>query len=75
MDEPTNADYAEAYSDLKPHYDNLMAIQEDGLLSSVEEVSVDHPEPVVIYDMMGRRLDKIVSPGIYIINSRKVVVK
>lgn len=73
--ELTNADYAEAYSKLKPHYDNLMAIQEDGIHTSIEEVSVDQPESVIIYDLMGRCLNKIVAPGIYIINSRKVVVR
>lgn len=46
----------------------------DGSLTSIEQVKSVTDENV-IYDLIGRRVENISSPGIYIVNGKKVFVK
>ncbi len=43
--------------------------------TAVEEVTTDNAAVETIYDLQGRKLTEIASPGIYIINGKKVFVK
>ena len=43
--------------------------------TAVEEVTTEHATVESIYDLQGRKLTEITSPGIYIINGKKVFVK
>ncbi len=42
--------------------------------NSIDNAEVDM-EKAVIYDLLGRRIEKIVEKGIYIVNGKKVVIK
>jgi hypothetical protein len=42
--------------------------------TGIEDVEAEEGE-VAVYDMQGRRLDKITAPGLYIIGGKKVLVK
>ncbi len=41
--------------------------------TGIEEVEIDNPDKAVIYDLSGRKINKIESHGVYIINGKKVV--
>ena len=43
--------------------------------TAVEEVTTENVAVETIYDLQGRKLTEIASPGIYIINGKKVFVK
>lgn len=43
--------------------------------TGVEGISADRPAVKGIYDLMGRKLEKITAPGVYIIDGKKVMVK
>lgn len=44
--------------------------------SGIEDVEIDSDNgPEVIYNLQGIRIDRITSPGVYIINGRKTIVK
>ena len=47
----------------------------EGDATGIEEYIQSENENVVYYDMQGRRLDKPLTSGIYIVNGKKVVVK
>jgi hypothetical protein len=42
-------------------------------LTGIEDMTDESGELKVIYDLTGRRIDTITSPGIYIVNGKKVV--
>ena len=42
--------------------------------TEVEDIVADKDTEPIIYDLMGRRVEKMVE-GIYIVNGRKVVIK
>jgi hypothetical protein len=42
--------------------------------TGIEDVEAASDEDV-IYDLTGRRIEKITAPGIYIVNKKKVIVK
>jgi hypothetical protein len=42
--------------------------------TAIEDVEAEEGE-VAVYDMQGRRLDKITAPGLYIIGGKKVLFK
>jgi hypothetical protein len=46
-----------------------------GNTTEIEDVENENGETETIYDLQGRKLKEITTPGIYIINNRKVVVK
>ena len=46
----------------------------DILTTSIESVTIE-TENTVIYDLTGRRIEKITNAGIYIVNGNKVLVK
>ena len=43
--------------------------------TEIEVPATNDLQPAVIYDLTGRRIEKIVEKGIYIVNGRKVVIK
>ena len=43
--------------------------------TSVEEVGCDIVNDNTIYDLAGRKLERIVAPGVYIVGGRRVLVK
>lgn len=43
--------------------------------TGINEVTTDSNKPTVIYDLMGRRVQNMSRPGIYIVNGKKVVKK
>ena len=43
--------------------------------TGIEEVKGENGEVKAIYDLTGRKLDKVVTPGIYIVNGKKMFVK
>lgn len=43
--------------------------------TGIEEVKGENGEVKAIYDLTGRKLDKVVAPGIYIVNGKKMFVK
>ena len=43
--------------------------------TEIEEAIADGEQEMVIYDLAGRRIEKIVERGIYIVNGKKVVIK
>ena len=44
-------------------------------VTGIDEVTTDSDKPSVIYDLMGRRVQNMSRPGIYIVNGKKVVKK
>lgn len=47
----------------------------EGATTDVEDIELEKNDKVVIYDLLGRRLEKIIYPGIYIVNGERVLVK
>lgn len=47
----------------------------DGQTTGIDVPAAGDSKAPVIYDLSGRRLERIVQPGIYIINGEKVIVK
>ena len=43
--------------------------------TEIEETFADGEQEMVIYDLAGRRIEKIVEKGIYIVNGKKVVIR
>lgn len=43
--------------------------------TGIDEVTTDSDKSTVIYDLMGRRVQDMSRPGIYIVNGKKVVKK
>ena len=43
--------------------------------TEIEVPATNDQQPAVIYDLTGRRIEKIVEKGIYIVNGKKVVIK
>ena len=43
--------------------------------TDVDEVTIEREENDAIYDLQGRRLEGITSPGFYIVNGKKIIVK
>ena len=43
--------------------------------TAIDEVKTENGEVKVIFDLTGRRVSEITSPGIYIVNGKKVLVK
>ena len=41
--------------------------------TGVEETIMDGQEALVIYDLMGRRVETMTEGGIYIVNGKKIV--
>lgn len=68
--------YDAAYEDLLPHYEALMAIYDNP--SGIDDITIDSTEDLrdaVIYTIGGMRIRKITTPGVYIINGKKVLVR
>ena len=54
-------------------YTSAFRIEEVGASTAIEKIAIDKDN--TIYDLQGRRIEKIAQPGIYIINGKKILVK
>ena len=56
--------------------DQIKAIlnEAEEIITGVDGIEVETKEPV-IYDLSGRRIEKITQPGIYIKNGKKILIK
>ncbi len=65
--------YDQAYSDLLPHYQTLLAIKANpGDPTGIARPCAPAGADAAIFDLQGRRLDRIAGPGIYIVNGKKI---
>ncbi len=72
----SHSHYNQSYAALLPHYNTLLAIKESPSSTvSIDEISETDTTTPVIYTLQGLRLSRISSPGIYIINGKKVLIK
>ncbi len=62
-----NAAYVSGYT--------LWALEPASVSTAIEAVEVKEEITDVIFDIVGRRIEKITVPGVYVINGRKVLVK
>ncbi|MGN0210608.1 MAG: leucine-rich repeat protein [Muribaculaceae bacterium] len=67
---PTN----QAYLRLANTIPTVFTTYHNGVISSVENISVDTPATDAIYDIYGRPVANPSAPGIYIINGKKVFI-
>lgn len=67
---PTN----QAYLRLANTIPTVFTPYHNGVISSVENISVDTPAADAIYDIYGRPVANPSAPGIYIINGKKVLI-
>ena len=53
------------------------ALQEDvdADYDGIEDITPDHEGPDVIYNLQGIRLDRVTTPGLYIVNGKKVMMR
>lgn len=84
---PTNADNEsqfinranKAYLEYEKSVTPIAAFSFRGIIgggtTDIDEINSKNEEAKAIYDLQGRKLKEITTPGIYIINNRKVVVK
>lgn len=69
----STSDLAEAYSALMLDYKALADAMD---LTGLDETTVaDNEGPAIIHDLYGRRISQITTPGIYIINGRKMLIR
>lgn len=54
---------------------NSVSLRFDDGTTDIEYVNSKSEEPDAIFDLAGRRIERIVSPGIYIVGGKKVLVK
>lgn len=52
--------------------DGILRIKENPA-SAIDSVNADSEKDMIIYDLSGRRVDVITSPGIYIVNGKKMM--
>lgn len=65
-----------AWDMLKPAYDALLAAMDNLKPTSIEVIDTESQNNKQgIFDLSGRRYDKISKPGIYVVNGKKVMVK
>lgn len=67
---PTNQAYLKLANTISP----VFTPYHNGVISSVENISVDAPAADAIYDIYGRPVTNPSAPGIYIINGKKVCI-
>lgn len=54
---------------------NFDYVVNNDMATGIDEVNTDANRPRVIYDLMGRRVQDMSRPGIYIVNGKKIVKK
>lgn len=72
-----HAQYDAAYAALLPHYQRLLQIF-DNRLTGIENIDIDDNEflrNAEIYTLGGYRIHRITTPGIYIINGKKYMIR
>ena len=57
----------------KEEVTSAFRIEEVGASTAIEEIAIEKDS--TIYDLQGRRIEKITQPGIYIINGKKILIK
>ena len=72
--EATPEEVAASLAELQAKYDALNRLFTDGP-TGISSVLGDADKRIGIYDLSGRRLNEIKTPGIYIINGQKKIVK
>ena len=55
-------------------YSNV-TLTKKSVADAIENVVVEDEAAEGIFDLLGRKLDAITAPGLYIVNGKKVVVK
>ena len=66
--------YVSAYNNMTPDYNNYWRLKVIGEWDSIEETVAADAEHQTLYDLSGRRVEKV-QKGIYIMNGKKVFVK
>jgi hypothetical protein len=70
----TAEEMSAAKESLQAKYDKLLYVFENGLVG-IGHITTDSSKAKGIFDLSGRRLDKVTAPGIYIIDGQKKVVR
>ena len=65
----------EGYAGTVESYLNITATYKSSVMDGINEVNVDNHKQGSIYDLQGRRLQRVQQQGVYIINGQKVLVK
>ena len=68
-----NPDYSMTES-LVATYKNI-TVTKKATSTAIENTNVENKAVVGIFDLLGRKLDAITGPGLYIVNGKKVVIK
>ena len=55
------------------NFTSAFRIEEVGASTAIEEIAIEKDS--TIFDLQGRKIEKITQPGIYIINGKKILVK
>lgn len=72
----SHSHYNQSYAALLPHYNTLLAIKESPSSTvMIDEISESGNTEPVIYNLQGLRINRITTPGIYIVNGKKVLIK
>ena len=56
-------------------YSNVVLTRKSVVEAGIENIAAENKVVVGTFDLLGRKLDVITAPGIYIVNGKKVVVK
>lgn len=71
----TQSELQTEYNELNTIYNLLLDIYNEGkdkpIITHIDQAAESQSQAPVIYDMQGRRLNRIVQPGIYLINGQK----
>ena len=69
------ANFASLTETLAAKYKNITVTKQQGTPTAIESTIVENKAVVGIFDLLGRKLDAITGPGLYIVNGKKVVIK
>ena len=69
------ANYASSTETLAAKYKNITIKKKQGTSTAIESTIIENKAMVGIFDLLGRKLNAITGPGLYIVNGKKVVIK